>query len=87
MTSLQDGANSAFQEAIGDTIMISVESPKHLQRIGILQNEPNEGIVMQKMFDLIQEMVAKLNQLIDLMLLVRFSHILNSTSGVQIVVF
>ena len=32
----QSGANSAFHEAIGDTIALSVRSFKHLKTIGIL---------------------------------------------------
>ncbi|XP_073984797.1 angiotensin-converting enzyme-like [Rhodnius prolixus] len=56
----KDGANSAFQEAIGDTIMISVESPKHLQRIGILQNEPNEDL---KISLLLHQALKKIPQL------------------------
>ena len=30
------GANSAFHEAIGDTISISVETPAHLKKLGLL---------------------------------------------------
>ncbi|KAK6619979.1 hypothetical protein RUM44_006379 [Polyplax serrata] len=33
----QDGANSAFQESIGDAIMYGVTSPAHLHRLGLLQ--------------------------------------------------
>ena len=31
----RNGANSAFHEAIGDTISLSVRSPKHLEVIGL----------------------------------------------------
>jgi peptidyl-dipeptidase A len=34
----REGANPGFHEAIGDTIAISVSTPKHLQEIGLLQN-------------------------------------------------
>ncbi|KAG8245216.1 hypothetical protein J6590_009294 [Homalodisca vitripennis] len=31
-----EGANSAFQEAVGDSVMLGVMSPQHLERLGIL---------------------------------------------------
>ena len=34
-----NGANSAFHEAIGDTVALSVMSPKHLKTIGLLTEE------------------------------------------------
>ena len=34
----KDGANSAFHEAIGDTIALSVMTPKHLTRINLLDS-------------------------------------------------
>lgn len=41
---LQEGANSAFQEAIGDTVMLGVLSPRHLFKLGILDPKiPTEG--------------------------------------------
>lgn len=33
------GANSAFHEAIGDTISLSVQTPKHFKRINILDDD------------------------------------------------
>ncbi|KAL1132116.1 hypothetical protein AAG570_010074 [Ranatra chinensis] len=39
-TIFKDGANSAFQEAIGDTIMLAVETRRHLQQIGIIKKNP-----------------------------------------------
>ena len=33
------GANSAFHEAIGDTIALSVMSPKHLKQIGLIDDD------------------------------------------------
>lgn len=35
----QDGANSAFQEAMGDTIMLGVLAPQHLYRLGLITDE------------------------------------------------
>lgn len=32
------GPNPAFHEAIGDTIALSVATPKHFQKINLLQN-------------------------------------------------
>lgn len=32
----RDGANSAFHEAIGDTIILSVLTPQYLQKIGLM---------------------------------------------------
>jgi peptidyl-dipeptidase A len=34
----RSGANSGFHEAVGDTIALSVSSPKHLQRVGLLKS-------------------------------------------------
>ncbi|PVD23094.1 hypothetical protein C0Q70_16356 [Pomacea canaliculata] len=40
----RDGANPGFHEAVGDVISLSVETPKHLNKIGLLPNyvEDNE---------------------------------------------
>lgn len=35
---LRDGANPAFHEAISDTIALSVATPKHLEKLGLLKN-------------------------------------------------
>ena len=35
MKLLQDGANSAFHEAVGDTFFYSIFGPAHLQRLGL----------------------------------------------------
>ena len=32
----RSGANPGFHEAIGDTIALSVENPKHLKSVGLL---------------------------------------------------
>ena len=37
--SLKGGANSAFHEAIGDTIALSVLTNKHLKKINILDSD------------------------------------------------
>lgn len=34
----RDGANDGFHEAIGDTIALSVSTPEHLVKIGLLKN-------------------------------------------------
>ena len=34
----REGANPAFHEAVGDVIVLSVQTPRHLQRIGLLNN-------------------------------------------------
>lgn len=34
----REGANPGFHEAIGDTIALSVSTPQHLQKIGLLKN-------------------------------------------------
>jgi hypothetical protein len=35
---LQEGANSAFQEAVGDSIMYGVMAPQHLLRLGLIND-------------------------------------------------
>ncbi|KAG5677065.1 hypothetical protein PVAND_006849 [Polypedilum vanderplanki] len=39
----RNGANEGFHEAVGDTIALSVSSPKHLNRIGLLKSKGDEG--------------------------------------------
>jgi hypothetical protein len=36
---LRNGANSGFHEAIGDTVALSVSSNRHLEKIGLIDNE------------------------------------------------
>lgn len=36
--SFRRGANPAFHEAIGDTMALSVISPQHLQKIGLVKD-------------------------------------------------
>ena len=41
-TVFRAGANSAFHEAIGDTIALSVMTPQHLQSIGLLPQQSQD---------------------------------------------
>ena len=50
--SLKGGANSAFHEAIGDTISISVMSHKHLKKINILDSEEMSESMFKYFFSL-----------------------------------
>lgn len=34
----RDGANPGFHEAVGDVLALSVSTPKHLKRIGLLKD-------------------------------------------------
>jgi hypothetical protein len=38
-TIFKNGANSAFHEAIGDTMALSVMTMKHLKKIGLVDND------------------------------------------------
>ena len=38
LVTFRDGANPGFHEAIGDTIALSVSTPKHLQKINLVKN-------------------------------------------------
>ena len=38
----RSGANPGFHEAIGDTIALSVENPKHLKSVGLLYTVGND---------------------------------------------
>ncbi|KAG7307995.1 hypothetical protein JYU34_006623 [Plutella xylostella] len=38
----RDGANPGFHEAVGDTIALSVSSPKHLRRVGLSNGEAED---------------------------------------------
>ncbi|ODM89574.1 Angiotensin-converting enzyme [Orchesella cincta] len=42
----REGANSGFHEAIGDVLALSVRTPKHMEKIGLLQTEAggNTGV-------------------------------------------
>ena len=37
----RDGANPAFHEAVGDTISLSVQTPQHLHKLGLLKQLSN----------------------------------------------
>lgn len=38
LTNIRDSVFTAFHEAVGDMILLSVTTPKHLQRIGLINN-------------------------------------------------
>ncbi|XP_055868874.1 angiotensin-converting enzyme-like isoform X2 [Biomphalaria glabrata] len=40
--SFRNGANGAFHEAIGDVMALSVQTPKHLHKIGLLRNNSQD---------------------------------------------
>lgn len=55
----RDGANPGFHEAIGDTIALSVSTPKHLQRIGLLLNyEEDEQSSLNALMDMALQKIA-----------------------------
>ena len=37
------GANPGFHEAVGDTISLSVGTPQHLHKVGLLDTLPNNS--------------------------------------------
>ena len=37
----REGANQGFHEAVGDTLVLSVQTPDHLKSIGLLENVSN----------------------------------------------
>ncbi|KAL4710799.1 hypothetical protein ACJJTC_009348 [Scirpophaga incertulas] len=41
-TVFRDGANTGFHEALGDTIALSVSSPKHLRRVGLVSGDADD---------------------------------------------
>ncbi|GLV39683.1 Angiotensin converting enzyme [Carabus blaptoides fortunei] len=58
----QDGANSAFQESVGDAVMTGVMVPQHLHRLGLLSDRQ----LLDKQLDtvlLVQEALAKIPQI------------------------
>ncbi|OQV17439.1 Angiotensin-converting enzyme, partial [Hypsibius exemplaris] len=42
MMVFRGGANSGFHEAVGDTLALSVKTPKHLSWLGLLKNNKND---------------------------------------------
>lgn len=56
---LRGGANPAFHEAIGDTIALSVSTPKHLIKVGLLDKyEDSEADNINTLFKMALERVA-----------------------------
>ena len=39
----REGANPGFHEAIGDVMALSVSTPKHFQKIGLLDKVPEDS--------------------------------------------
>jgi peptidyl-dipeptidase A len=55
----RDGANPGFHEAIGDTIALSVSTPKHLQKINLLQDyEDTDESSINALMDIALQKVA-----------------------------
>lgn len=47
----RDGANPGFHEAVGDVLSLSVSTPKHLQKVGLLKNyEYNEEAKINELY-------------------------------------
>ncbi|XP_063699461.1 angiotensin-converting enzyme-like [Culicoides brevitarsis] len=47
----REGANPGFHEAVGDVLSLSVSSPKHLTKIGLLKNyEPDQEALVNQYF-------------------------------------
>lgn len=56
---LREGANPAFHEAVGDTIALSVSTPQHLKKIGLLEEyEPSYINDINALFKMALERVA-----------------------------
>lgn len=56
---LRTGANPAFHEAVGDLIALSVSTPKHLQKIGLLDDyQGSEKDEINALFKMALERVA-----------------------------
>ncbi|PNF34382.1 hypothetical protein B7P43_G14533 [Cryptotermes secundus] len=57
-TVFQEGANSAFQEAVGDSVMYGVVAPQHLQRLGLINDTSQDNdlvlLLRQALFKLPQ---------------------------------
>ncbi|RZB38755.1 hypothetical protein BDFB_008530 [Asbolus verrucosus] len=55
----RDGANPGFHEAVGDTIALSVSTPKHLEKINLIQEyEDNEESALNSLMDAALQKVA-----------------------------
>lgn len=59
LVTFRDGANPGFHEAIGDTIALSVSTPKHLQTVGLLKDYDNsEEADINALMDMALERIA-----------------------------
>ncbi|XP_043280553.1 angiotensin-converting enzyme-like isoform X2 [Venturia canescens] len=58
-TIFQNGVNSAFHEAIGDSVMLGVMTPQHLQRLGLAE----DAILTNDLGLLLSQALAKLPEL------------------------
>lgn len=54
------GANPAFHEAVGDVIGLSVQTPRHLQRIGLLNNITDDYGIWTRSADNLKNIATKL---------------------------
>lgn len=55
----REGANPGFHEAVGDTMALSVSTPKHLKRIGLLNNyTDNKESELNTLMDMALEKIA-----------------------------
>ncbi|XP_078660646.1 angiotensin-converting enzyme-like isoform X2 [Branchiostoma floridae x Branchiostoma belcheri] len=58
-TLYRGGANPGFHEAVGDTIALSVNTPGHMKKIGLLQNvEKNEEFEINTLLNMALQKVA-----------------------------
>lgn len=48
----REGANPGFHEAVGDVLALSVATPKHLQKIGLLKDYDfnDEGLKINQLY-------------------------------------
>ncbi|CAO1342417.1 unnamed protein product [Diamesa hyperborea] len=56
----KNGANSGFHEAIGDTLSLSVSTPKHLERIGLIENGfkyDDENLINHLMWSALRQII------------------------------
>ena len=47
------GANPGFHEAVGDTLALSVETPQHLHKVGLLDSLPTNNRKSAPYFEVI----------------------------------
>lgn len=54
----RDGANPGFHEAVGDVIALSVSTPKHLSKIGLLKDyQPDEQTKINQLYQHVGEII------------------------------